>query len=298
MISVPTSHSLKHNKVILIICDGLRADTAFKEMGYLNSVVNYGQGVKGVSIVDNPSVSRTNYETLHTGVPAVVHGKTSNLVLGKSNMERNVFSEVKKNGGVTACVGSSWFYDLYGSDNYHYLKHKELNNENPNEVIMYGRFFSDDVPSSVDSNYEGLAHTFQTSDYVIYRYNPSYILIHILTTDYIGHDEGIGKNYHNEAGRIDAVLGATIPRWFDLGYDIIVTSDHGMNEHNSHGGSTCDVMKAPLYILSKKGWKPDIDGYHHIDIAPMIINRLVPNSDFDSYRKQFVDDYRKNSNCA
>ncbi len=291
MIRVPTAKLLNQNKVILIIYDGMRADAAFEEFGYVNSLCdNSSMGIRTTSIVDNPSVSRTNYETLHTGVPALVHGITSNLIQNKSQMERNVFREISKSGKTTAVVGSSWFYDLYGKDpKYMYLKHKELNKDD-NDDITYGRFFSDDVPNSVDNNTEGLAHVFQLADYLIYKYFPDYLLIHLLTPDIIGHKEGIGKEYRREISNIDGVLGATLPRWLDMGYGVIITSDHGMDINHNHGSSKCDVKKAPLYIISKKGWKPNVENTKHIDIAPMIVERILPGSDFRSYCNRLIEE--------
>lgn len=287
-ILVPTPSTLNKHKVIMILCDGMRADTAFKEFGYVNSLcTNSNMGLKTISVADNPSVSRTNYETLHTGVPALIHGVTSNLIQGKSKMERNIFKELTKNGKTTAVVGSSWFYDLYGKDKYLYLTHKEINSEN-NEDITYGRFFSDDIPDALDKTSEGLGHTFQVADFIIYKYKPDYLLIHVMTPDDTGHDTGIGKEYANAVNNIDNVLGATIPRWFDLGYDVVITSDHGMDINHNHGGSKCDEMISPLYILSKKGWNPKLDKYRHIDVAPIVINRILPNSDFKTYRDKLI----------
>jgi len=299
MIRVPTSNVLTKNKIVMIICDGMRADTAFEEFGYINSLCNNTNiGLRTISMVDNPSVSRTNYETLHTGVPALIHGITSNLVIQKSQMKRNVFKELSKNGKITAVVGSSWFYDLYGKDKYNYIKHKELN-KSEGEDITYGRFFSDDIPDSVDSNVEGLGHTFQTSDYILYKYLPDYLLIHVVTTDDIGHNKGVGIEYANEVNTIDNILGAILPRWLDMGYDIIITSDHGMDSNNNHGGIRCEVMKAPFYVLSKKGWKPNIENMSHIDVAPLIIERILPNNDYRLYRDNLIrnSDYKHETNC-
>jgi predicted AlkP superfamily pyrophosphatase or phosphodiesterase len=273
----------------MIICDGMRADMAFEEFGYCNSLCdNANIGIRTTSIVDNPSVSRTNYETMHTGVPALVHGITSNLVLQPSKMSRNVFRELSSNNKTTAIVGSSWFYDLYGKDpKYIYVKHKEINPEN-GEDITYGRFFSDDVPDSIDSNVEGLAHTFQTSDHLLYKYFPDYLLIHLVTPDKIGHHDGIGQKYRNEISKIDSVLGATLPRWIEMGYDIIITSDHGMDTNHNHGSSKCEVKTAPLYIISKKGWKPIDSECSHTDIAPMIVERVLPGNDFRTYCQKLI----------
>src|SRR3990172_7109022 len=108
---IPTKPTLDKTKIIMILCDGMRAD-GIKEMGFLNSLCdNANIGQRTVSICDNPSVSRTNYECLLTGVPSLIHGITSNLITEKSKMPRNVFSELVKNGKTTAVVGSSWFYD-------------------------------------------------------------------------------------------------------------------------------------------------------------------------------------------
>ena len=298
MLKIPTPSSLdavKNNKVVMILCDGMRADTAFEEFGYVNSLCNNTNiGIKTISVADNPSISRTNYETLHTGVPSTIHGITSNLILGKSKMERNIFRDLKKANKTTAVIGSSWFYDLYGnSDKYFYLTHKEINPEN-NEDITYGRFFCDDIPDALDDSVEGLAHTFQIADFLIYKYNPDYVLIHVMTPDKAGHENGIGKKYSNEISKIDSVLGATLPRWFEQNYDVIITSDHGMDVNHNHGGSKCDEMLSPFYLLSKKGWNLKIDSnrIHHTDIAPIILDRILPDNDFHQYRAKLF----KNSN--
>lgn len=291
MILVPTAEVLSKNKVIMIICDGMRADVS-EEFGYVNSLCDNNLGVKGLSFCDSPSVSRTNYATLSCGLPAIIHGITSNLVLNKSKV-RNIFTELagnKNNKKTSAIVGSSWFYDLYGKDDkYNYIKHKEMNND-PGECINFARFFSDDIPKSIDSNVEGLAHTFQVADHLIYKYFPDYLLIHLITPDKIGHEKGIGREYRAEISMIDSILGATLPRWLGMGYDVIVTSDHGMSEHHNHGGSTCDVMQTPFYVLSKKGWKPSLDNMSHIDVAPLIIERILPDSDFRTYRDKLISD--------
>lgn len=232
----PTKTTLNRNKVILIVCDGMRYD-GIKEMGFLNSLcenANIGQRV--VSIADNPTVSRTNYTTILCGVPALVHGITSNLVVEKPKTDRNVLNELIKNGKTTAIIGSSWFYDLFGNEKYSYLKHKEINKEDRYNSISYGRFYSDDSPDAVDDSSEGLAHTFQTADLIIYKYKPDFVLIHVLTPDEIGHEKGIGKEYNVAINAIDGVLGATVPRWLSLGYDIILTADHGMDSNHNHGG--------------------------------------------------------------
>ena len=276
----------------MVLLDGVRADTAFSYMGYLNSLcLNTDKGIRTTSICDNPSVSRTNYETLHTGVPSVVHGITSNLVNIKSQMPRNMFKELKQNGKTSGVVASTWFYDLYGKDNYSHQKHKELDNLDV-EDITYGRFYADNVP---DHNVASVAYSLQTADYLVHKYLPDYLLLHLVTPDHLAHENGIGREYNNEVNKIDVGLGALIPQWTKLVYEIIITSDHGMIDNN-HGGSQCEVIKVPLYIISSKGWKPDNRQYHHTEICPLIINRILPGSDYTVYLDSIMKDvsYVKN----
>ena len=154
------------------------------------------------------------------------------------------------------------------------------------------------MPDVFDDNYEGLAHTFQVSDYLIHKYIPDYMLIHVLTPDNIGHSKGINGEYRKAITNIDQALGALAPRWFNLGYDVIITSDHGMDHNNNHGGSKCEVVKTPLYILSKKGWDPSLPKtISHTDIAPMIIERIIPTSDFRTYQKNLLKTNNRTLGC-
>ena len=287
---IPTKATLDRNKVILIICDGMRQDTAFNELGFVNGLCdNSNIGHRTISIADSPSVSKTNYTTLLCGVPSLIHGMTTNLMPGKPNVERNVFSELKKKDKTSAVIGSSWFYDLFGKEKYTYLKHKELY-PSDNDMITWGRFFSDDCPDSVDEASEGLAHTFQLADMIVYKNVPDFVLIHVMTPDEIGHSKGIGKEYNVTVNAIDGVLGLVVPRWLELGYDIIITSDHGMDANQNHGGSKCDVVLTPFYILSKKGWNPLPEKMYHIEIALMIIDRILPGTDFRAYRDKLIQE--------
>jgi hypothetical protein len=58
-------------------------------------------------------------------------------------------------------------------------------------------------------------------------------------------------------------------------------------------------MKAPFYVLSKKGWKPNIENMSHIDVAPLIIERILPNNDYRLYRDNLIrnSDYKHETSC-
>ncbi|MFQ5854140.1 MAG: alkaline phosphatase family protein, partial [Anaerolineae bacterium] len=71
-------------KVILIVCDALRDDTARQQMGYLEHLVEAKLASRYTVIAGLPTKSRPLYETLHTGQPASRHGITSNQVVRRS----------------------------------------------------------------------------------------------------------------------------------------------------------------------------------------------------------------------
>ena len=227
------------NKVILLLCDGLRADMAFEQLGLLESLCNHGKGYRWVGYSDSPSVSKTNYETIVTGMPSLKHGFVSNLIHGKSKMKKNIFSEVKRKGGKTACVGSSWFYDLYGKQApFKSRKHKEI--DDSSELIQHGRYQSSEEVSSQD--------LLETSDHIIHKYKPDFLLIHVQDIDHIGHTKGIGEEYNQAIEGLDELLGIYIKDWLK-DYTIVLCADHGMDMYKTHGGAICDTIHIPVLSL-------------------------------------------------
>lgn len=266
--------NIKNNgkKVILILCDGLKADIALSEMGYLNLACS---GNKKKIVADLPSISRTNYESLHTGTPSHIHGVTSNIIQRKSLMKNNIFAYLTKNGKSTACVGSSWFYDLYGKDDFSFFTKKETE-PNDKDNITYGRFYAD---NGVENNINiDSKETLATANFLITKYLPDYVLIHILTPDNMGHTTGIDDNYYKEVHLIDEILGAAIPLWIQQNYSIIVTSDHGMSDHKTHGGINKEVVETPLFLINFSFLgETGLKRINKItDIAPLIIKTILP----------------------
>jgi predicted AlkP superfamily pyrophosphatase or phosphodiesterase len=69
------------SKVILVLSDGLRYDTAVAGMGYLDYLVEAKLASLYKVIGELPSMSQPMYKTIHTGLPVSVHGIVSNLVV-------------------------------------------------------------------------------------------------------------------------------------------------------------------------------------------------------------------------
>src|SRR5512141_3378770 len=100
------------NKVIFILSDGLRYDTAVASMGYLGHLVEARLATLYKVTGELPSISRPMYETTHTGLTASEHGIVSNLVVRRS-IKPNVFQSAVQAGKTTAAAAYFWFSELY-----------------------------------------------------------------------------------------------------------------------------------------------------------------------------------------
>lgn len=227
------------SKVILVVVDGLRNDTAAAQMGYLESLVEHKVADRFIVISEMPSMSRPLYETIQTGTPVYLHGVTGNNVVRRSKMP-NVFEIAAQHGKVTAAAAYFWVSELYNCVPYDQVEHAET--DNPNLAIQHGRFYmQDEFPD---------AALFAQAERMIRRYEPDYILIHPMGMDNTGHLYGApSSQYDNHAIFVDQTLATLIPAWLEHGYTVIVTSDHGMNSNHMHGGSGVEVRHVPLYLM-------------------------------------------------
>lgn len=85
-----TNSPHKHNKLIFIMLDGLRYDTAVTQMGYMHHLVEYGKAARYKVRSELPSLSRPLYEVLMTGNPVWRHGIATNQTVRLSH-ERSLF---------------------------------------------------------------------------------------------------------------------------------------------------------------------------------------------------------------
>lgn len=230
-------------KVILIVSDALRDDTARAQMGYLEHLVEARRATRYSVIGELPTMSRPMYETLHTGVPVSVHGVTNNLVVRRSTMP-NVFEEAVRAGRTTGASAYWWFSELYNRVPYDRVADREV--DDPELGIQHGRFYMED--SMPDRE------VFAAGATIVHRFQPDYVLIHPMGMDYLGEAHGADSpEYRNNAIFQDMALAHLIPGWLELGYTVLVTGDHGINNDHLHGGTLPDVRQVPLYWIPADG---------------------------------------------
>ena len=227
------------HKVILVLSDALRYDTAVEQMGFLGHLVESKLADLNKVIGELPSMSRPMYETTHTGLPSFEHGVVSNYVVRRSKMP-NIFQAARDAGKTTAAVAYSWFSELYNRAPYDMIDDREV--DDLSLLIQHGRFYSDDAYPDTE--------LFATAGMLVRKFNPDYLLIHPMGMDDTGHAYGSDSSeYRIHAIRQDTMLSNLIPEWMERGYNILVTGDHGMNIDKMHGGTTPDVREVPLFVI-------------------------------------------------
>ena len=230
-------------KVVLVVSDALRDDTAAQQMGYLEHLVEAKLSTRYTVIGELPTMSRPMYETLHTGLPASQHGVITNQVVRRSRVP-NVFQAAADHGKTTAAAAYYWFSELYNRVPYDPIDDREV--DNPGLLIQHGRFYPrDEFPD---------AELFANAGALIRKFAPDYLLVHPMGMDYIGELYGADSSqYRNNATRQDVMVANLIPEWLEAGYTVLVTGDHGINNDKQHGGTTPDVRNVPLYMIPPDG---------------------------------------------
>jgi len=230
-------------KVVLVLSDGLRDDTAAEQMGFLEHLVETAQGSRYSVRGELPTLSRPMYETVHTGLPVTQHGIVSNQIVRRSSVP-NVFQIAVRNGRTTAAAAYYWFSELYNRVPYDLVDDREI--DDASLLIQHGRFYTEDgFPDK---------ELFLAAATLVRKFSPDYVLVHPMGMDNLGDTLGADTpEYRRNAILQDIILANLIPEWHQRGYAVLVTADHGMGADRAHGGTTPDVRLVPLYVLPPTG---------------------------------------------
>ncbi|RBP03014.1 alkaline phosphatase family protein [Rossellomorea aquimaris] len=231
-----------NDKLIFIMIDGLRFDTAVDNMGYLHHLVEKGQASRFKVISEVPSMSRPLYEVLLTGTPPYQNGITSNQIVCSSK-EESIFHLTSKNGLKNATASYHWVSELYHSAPFNPMTDRiKLDG---NGAIQNGMFYWEDhYPDT---------HLFADANYMKTTKDPDFLYIHSMNVDDDGHKyTADSAGYRNRVIAVDVMLASILPDWIEEGYQIIISADHGMNKDGQHGGTTKEDREVPLFVISSK----------------------------------------------
>lgn len=271
------------NKVILILSDALRYDTAVANMGYLMHLVEYKKASLYKIVGELPSMSRPMYESIHTGLPSSETGIVANSVVRLSD-KPNIFKSVRDAGKVTAAAAYYWYSELYNRAPYNPVDDKETDDESLN--IQHGRFYTEDE----FPDYELL----NSAAHLVRKYAPDYLLFHPMGMDYHGETFGADtKEYRNHAIYQDSKFAPRIMEWVEHGYTVFVTGDHGINRDGGHGGAASEQREVPFFAIqpSLKGRGEAGEVISHLQIAPTVLSVLaVPIPSTMKHKALFFDE--------
>ena len=264
------------NKIILILIDALGYSVSIERMGFLGHLVESKQASLYKVICELPSLSRPLYETIHTGLNVSQHGVISNQIIRLSK-HPNIFQLARDANQTTAAAAYSWFSELYNHAPYDPINDREVDDESL--AIQHGRFYKqDDSPDN---------ELFDIARMLVRKFSPDYLLVHPMGLDFKGHQFGANSSqYRNHVTYQDILLSSCISEWLSIGYNILVTGDHGMNTDGMHGGTSPDVREVPLYRIDaeKTGIGFTNETISQLQVAPTICDYLgIPIPDTMKY---------------
>jgi len=274
-------------KLIVVVLDGLRYDSARKYLGYMEHLVEQGEVTCYQVRSELPSLSRPLYEVILTGTPVVKNGITANHIV-RLSQEQSVFHIAAKAGLRTAAAAYHWVSELYNAAPFNLITDRHQHDEE--KPIQHGVFyFEDHYPDS---------HLFVDAEYLRTTYDPDFLYIHSMNIDDAGHKfGGESKEYEGSVRLADGMLATVVPLWLSLGYQIIVTSDHGMNATRQHGGTEPEERHVPLYIwgesplshINNKG-----QSWSQLILAPLMCHYLglTPSSEMKDLGEPVIDEIK------
>ncbi len=232
-------------KLIFILIDGMRQDTAFARMGFMEHLLECGMAARYTVRSELPSMSRPLYEVLMTGTKVVAHGIVSNEVRTMST-QQSIFCLARQAGLTTAAAAYSWFSELYNKTPFNPGTDRFQNNGDL--PIQHGIFYFSDP-----TGYYPDSHLVADAEYLRQTYRPDFMVVHPMNVDDAGHQYGGGSaQYAKAAATVDYVLSNILPFWLADGYSILLTADHGMHEQFLHGGNSPAERLVPMYVISPR----------------------------------------------
>ncbi|MBB1486143.1 alkaline phosphatase family protein [Oceanospirillum sediminis] len=233
---------MNNNKVILVVLDGLNYQTGYDCMGYLQALREQGTAQLYKLTCELPAISRPLYECILTGVTPAVSGIVHNDITRNSD-QQSIFSLARQHGLSTAAAAYHWVSELYNRSPYDAVRDRHTEDES--QLIQYGVFYHQDhYPDS---------HLFLDAEWLRRKHDPDFLLVHPMNIDDAGHKAGLDSTlYRNTARFCDIALSDHLPKWIEEGYQILVTSDHGMNNDRSHNGMLSEEREVPLFVIGER----------------------------------------------
>lgn len=239
-----TIHTQPHNKVLVVVLDGLRYDytninNAMREFLNSPSVMPHSKLLKVRAQL--PSMSVPNWMTILTGAPPESTGVLGNLLTPETNFD-SIFREASNFGLQRGLTGSPWFSGIIKSTL------PFLGGDGTIATTLGGRGDSSDTADYARAEVMKQALT-SPLDYRLF-------LAHYSDIDIQGHCCGVDKEWNVEDSYQGAVTNKTkilsdLVQWIDNDTVVFVIADHGHVMRGGHGGIDPKLTEIPLIIYKK-----------------------------------------------
>lgn len=260
-------------KLLLILLDGVPLRNFRRLFGNLEGWVDSGAAKTWTIRSVLPSISASCYASIHTGVPPQVHGSTGNRNVFRLS-QPDVFSEVRRAGGVTGAVTHSFWSEFFNRAPFDPVRDIEYD-EPDSATINHGRFHTMTGYGLVNQMTPSDIDLFATLTMLCQRFGLNYGILHTCTLDSMGH-----RFHHdcdemdNACATMDEMLAPFIPRWLAMGYEVIVTADHGQDARGHHGGRDTLQQDTALYYFGPAEGAAPSTLLDQLQLAPTILRRL------------------------
>jgi predicted AlkP superfamily pyrophosphatase or phosphodiesterase len=261
------------NKLLLIILDGVPYANWRRLFGNLEGWVQSGEARVWRMRSVLPSTSASCYASIHTGTPPQVHGCTGNEDVRRIDLP-DIFSAVRNAGGVTGAVTHSFWSEFFNRAPFDLIRDIEYD-EPESPTINHGRFHTMTGYNLINQMTPSDVDLFATLTMLCARHNLNYGILHTCTLDSMGH------RFHHDAREMDhacyamdAMLAPFIRQWRKMGYEVIVTADHGQDARGHHGGTGELQQDFAFYYFGSAEGPPRDTLLDQLALAPTILRRL------------------------
>lgn len=260
------------NSLVLVIVDGMKNQVARERLGFAESMVEQGLALRATARSVLPSLSRVCYEAIFTGTEPMVNGILTNETVRRSK-EESIFDVLRNQDRTSGVFGYHWISELYQSAPFNPIRDRDIRKYD--HGITYGRFyFEDDYPDS---------HLYAEAEALRQDVHPDLLVIHSMNVDLAGHRHGSDSpEYAGSVIRVDTILATLVPQWLADGYQVVITSDHGMDAMGYHGGTLSDHRTVPVYIISNhlRQFGTREESFLQVELADLLCRLLeVPKAD-------------------
>jgi len=261
------------NKLLLIILDGVPYRNFRRLFGNLEGWVDSGDARVWTQRAVLPSISAACYASIHTGVAPAEHGCTGNGNVFRLK-HKDVFAQTRAAGGVTGAVAHSFWSQFFNRHPFDYVRDIEYD-EPDSDTINHGRFHTMTGYGLVNQMTPSDVDLFGSLTNLALRFGLNYGMLHTCTLDSMGH-----RFFHDcqemdhACAVMDEMLAPFIPKWRAMGYEVIVTADHGQDTRGHHGGRGALQQETALYYFGDAEGPSEGTVIDQLQLAPTILGRL------------------------